>query len=391
MPQLTKSVKIAGGGIVVLVLLAGGFFVWRYLQTFESTDDAEIDGTMTVVSPRIGGTVAAVYVNDQQQVKAGQLIAELDARDFEVAVKQAEARVAEAQAQAKGAVPQVPITNVATRTTISTSASEEARMAAATEEAEHELEANVSRVRQAEAVNAQAQADLQRYQKLVEKEEVSRQDYDAKVEAARSAAAALESAHHMVAASQKQVDGRKASMQEARSNAAQALQNAPQQVAVQQASVVSREAAVKAAQAALDQAKLNLEYAKIFAPITGQIGHKAVEVGMRVQPGQQLMAVVPAGEIWITANFKETQVARMREGQRCTISVDAFDRDYEGYVESLSPATGARFSILPPENTSGNYVKVVQRVPVRLRLKEGQDPEHRLRRGMSVVPKVWLQ
>ena len=346
---------------------------------------------MTIVGARVAGTVSAVYVSENTQVKQGQVVAELDPRDFLVAIKQSEAALAESLAQLRAATPGVPITATSTRTAITTSAAEVVRAEAEVAVAQRDNDASAANLSQAEATNARAQADLARYQKLVAKEEVSREDFDAHMATAKWSAAAVDSARATVAASQKTIEQRNAVLEETRSRAEQARRNAPEQVAVQAAGVSSREAAVKAAEAALEQAKLNLEYTKLVAPVTGQVGRKAVDVGMQLQPGQQLMAVIPAEEIWITANFKETQVKRMKLNQRATIRVDAFDQEFEGYVESISPATGARFSILPPENTSGNYVKVVQRVPVRLRLKAGQDAEHRLRPGMSVVPKVYLQ
>jgi membrane fusion protein (multidrug efflux system) len=375
----------------ILVLTIGGVLLWRYLDTFESTDDAQVDGPMAIVGARVAGTVSAVYVYENSQVKQGQVVAELDTRDFVVAVKQAEAALAESVAQLRGAKPGVPITATSTSTAITTSGAEVLRAEAEVAVAQRDLEASTANLAQAEATNANNQAEVTRYQKLVAKEEVSREDFEARQTVAKASAAAVNSARATVAAAQKTIEQRNAVLDETRSRAEQARKNAPQQVAMQAAGVDSREAAVQAAEAALEQAKLNLEYTKLVSPVTGQVGRKAVEVGMQLQPGQQLLAVVPVEDIWITANFKETQVKRMKLNQRATIRVDAFDQDYEGYVESISPATGARFSILPPENTSGNYVKVVQRVPVRLRLKPGQDPEHRLRPGMSVTPKVWLQ
>jgi membrane fusion protein (multidrug efflux system) len=375
----------------VVVLTVGGVLLWRYLDTFESTDDAQVDGSMAEVGAHVAGTVSAVYVSTNSQVKQGQVVAEIDPRDYLVAVKQAEAVLSESLAQLRAATPGVPITATSTATAITTSGAEVTRAEAEVAVAQRDYDASAANLGQAEAINARNQADLARYQKLVNKEEVSREDFDAHVTAAKASAAAVSSARATLAAAQKTIEQRTAMLDETRGRLDQARKNAPQQVAVQAAGVASREAAVKAAEAALEQAKLNLEYTKLVAPVTGQVGRKAVEVGMQLQPGQQLMAVVPVEDIWITANFKETQVKRMKLNQRATIRVDAFDQEYEGYVESISPATGARFSILPPENTSGNYVKVVQRVPVRLRLKPGQDPEHRLRPGMSVTPKVWLQ
>lgn len=383
--------KIAIGVILAVVLAIGGFFVWRYLETFESTDDAQIDGSMTTVSPRVPGTVMAVHVQENQQVKVGDLLVEMDDRDAQLAVKQAEAALALSQAQVRVAEPDVPMTSTTTRTQISTSESAAQGASAEVIAAERDHEAAQAKLRQAEAANANAQSELARYKKLVDKEEVSRQDYEQRSDAAKMAAAGVESARASAASAQKIVEMRRSSLESMRSRVAMAQSNAPQQVAVQQATLGARRAAVDAAQAALDIAKLNLTYTKISSPVTGQVGRKAVEVGMRIEPGQLLMAVVPSEDIWITANFKETQLKRMHPGQRATIEVDALGREFEGTVESLSPATGARFSILPPENTSGNYVKVVQRLPVRLRFKAGQEEMDRLRRGMSVVPKVWLQ
>jgi len=383
--------KIAIAIILVLACAVGGFFVWRYMDTFESTDDAQIDGSMTSVSPRVAGTVTAVHCSENEQVKAGQLLVELDSADAELAVKQAEAALALAQAQVRVAEPEVPMTGVTTRTTINTTEAAAKGADAEVAASERDYEAAQARLRQAEAANANAQSELVRYKKLVDKEEVSREDYEQRVETAKSMAAGVENARASAAAIQKMIEMKRASLEQTRSRVAQAQTNAPQQVAIQQATVGARRAAVDAAQAALDVAKLNLTYTKIASPVTGQIGRKAVEVGMRLEPGQLLMAVVPTEDIWVTANFKETQLQRMKPGQRATIEVDALGHGFEGYVESLSPATGAKFSILPPENTSGNYVKVVQRLPVRLRLKPGQNEMDRLRRGMSVVPKVWLQ
>jgi len=388
---MRSSMKIAVAIMLVLACAIGGYFVWRYLDTYESTDDAQIDGSMTSVSPRIAGTVVAVHVSENDQVKTGQLLVEMDAADAVLAVKQAEAALALAQAQVRVAEPEVPMTGVTTRTMINTTEAAAKGADAEVTATERDYEAALARLRQAEAANANAQSELARYKKLVDKEEVSRQDYEQRVDTARATTAGVENARASAAAIQKMIEMKKAGLEQTRSRVDQAQKNAPQQVAVQQATLGARRAAVDAAQAALEVAKLNLTYTKITSPVTGQIGRKAVEVGMRIEPGQLLMAVVPAEDIWITANFKETQLQRMKPGQRATVSVDALGRDYEGFVESLSPATGARFSILPPENTSGNYVKVVQRLPVRLRLKPGQDSMDRLRRGMSVVPKVWLQ
>lgn len=379
------------GLIAVVALGIGGYRFWQYSQTFEETDDAQIDGHMNIVSTRIPGSVAKVYVIENQAVTAGQLLIDLDPSDYEITVARTQASLSQAQAQVRVEAPAVSITATTTETRISSGrgnvASAEASMAAARRDVEA-LEANV---KQAEAQHARANADLSRYEALVKKDQVSRLEYDEKVAAAKSAAAAVESARAAARAARQQIDQREAMVAVARSELNQSIRNAPEQVLVQRATLEQRQASTAVAKAALDEAKQNLNYTKIYAPIAGLVGKKSVEPGQRIQPGQQLMAIVPLDDIWVTANFKETQLREMKVGQKATIHVDAYSRDFEGYVDSLPPATAARFSILPPENSSGNYVRVVQRLPIRLRFKAGQDPERRLRPGMSVVPKVWIK
>ena len=244
--------------------------------------------------------------------------------------------------------------------------------------------------RQAEADQIKAQADLARYKQLIAKDEISRQQYDQVEAAAKSMAAMTDVRKATAEAAARNVDAAQAKVQQAEIRALEARQNRPQQIQLQNAMVQSRQAATVREQTMLDQALLNLSYTKIVAPVDGVIGKKNAEPGQQVAPGQQLMSVVPLDRLWVTANFKETQLRRMAPNQRVTLHVDAYGKDYEGYVENVAGASGARFSLLPPENATGNYVKVVQRVPVRIKLKEGQDPEHRLRPGMSVEPKVWL-
>jgi len=388
---LTHPIKSVVGLLILAAIVVGVIVFWRYTQTYETTDDAQVDGHLNDVSSRVSGTVLAVHVTENQHVKQGDPLVELDDRDYQVALQRAEAALAQAQAQTRAEAPAVPITATSTQTQISVSrftiASAEAGIAAA----RRDYEAELAKVTQAEANNARAQSDLQRYAILVKKDEVSQEDYDQRVAAAKAAAAALESERHVAAAAQKVIDQREAALSQARSQLSEATENAPRQVSAQQATMDLRRASVSAAQAAVEEAKLNLSYTKIAAPVSGVIGRKSVEVGQRVQPGQPLVAIVPLDDIWVTADFKENQLRNMRVGQRVTIHVDAFDADYEGYVESMPPATAAKYSVLPPENASGNYVKVVQRLPVRLRFKQGADTEHRLRPGMSVVPKVWIK
>ena len=316
---------------------------------------------------------------------------ELDPRDYQVSLQRAQASLAQAQAQVQVETPAVPITRTTSSTQIATARANVAGAQAAIAAAQRDYEAQVARVAEAEANNERAQADLKRYSILVSKDEVSRQDYDQRVAAARAAAANVEAERAAAAAAQRVIEQREATLAQDQSQLNQASTNAPEQLSAQRANLELRHAGVQAARSALEEARLNLSYTKITAPVTGVIGRKAVEVGIHVQPGQQLLSIVPLEDIWVTANFKETQLRHMRAGQSARIHVDAFGRDYDGFVESMPPATAALFSVLPPENASGNFVKVVQRLPVRLRFKQGQDREHQLIPGMSVVPKVWVQ
>jgi len=377
--------------VVLAVLIIGGYFLWQYFSSYESTDDAQVDGHIDAVSSRISGTVTAVYVENNQMVQAGQPLVDLDPRDYQVALEQAKAAVGEAQSQVTVAHPSIPITQTSNQTTISTAQTDIIGAEAGVSSAQQNYQAALAKIHQAEANNAKAQADVARYQQLVAKDEISKQQFDAAVAAAKADAAAVASNQASADAALQQVDQAKAKLQQARDLHQQALRNAPNQLAIQRANVVNRTAAVKVYQAQLDQAILNLSYTKILAPAAGIIGKRSVELGNRVQPGQQLMAIVRIDKLWVTANFKETQLQHMKPGQRVKIHVDALDRDYDGYVESMPGATGALYSLLPPENATGNYVKVVQRLPVRIFFKEGEDKDHLLRPGMSVEPKVYLQ
>jgi membrane fusion protein (multidrug efflux system) len=375
----------------LIVLAIGGVFLWNYLRSYESTDDAQIDGHMNYISTRIPGTITRVNVVENQAVQQGQILLELDPRDYQAELDQAQANRALAQAQVHAENPNVAITLTSTATNIEATQADVANALAAAAAAERDRLAAMARLLDAEATNAKAQADLARYKMLVAKEEVSREEYDQRAAAAQSAAAMVENGRQNAAAAQHIVEQRRAVVAQNQSRLQGAQVNAPHQVAQQRANVSSRMANVRVAEAALEQATLNLEYTKIYAPVQGIIGRKTAEVGMRVQAAQQLMVVVPTDDIWVTANFKESQLREMRPGQSARIHVDAYNRDYDGYVESMPAATGAKYSLLPPENATGNYVKVVQRLPVRVRFKANQDPEHLLRPGMSVVPKVWLR
>jgi membrane fusion protein (multidrug efflux system) len=377
--------------LVFLVAAAiGGFIFWQYLDSYESTDDAQIDGNIYAITSRIAGTVKDVYVEDNQQVKAGQVLVDLDPRDFEVAIDQARSALKESQSQVSVARPNVPITSVTTETTLSTSGADITAARAMVSSAQRDYDAAVADIRNAEADNVKAQADLSRYRQLVAKDEISQQQFDQADASAKAAAAEVESKRATAEASARNIEQAQARLAQAQTRQIEAERNRPSQIAIQNAIVASRQATAEHQQTLLDQAQLNRSYTKIVAPVDGVIGRKNAEPGQQVSAGQQLLVDVPLNDTWVTANFKETQLKRMHPGQRATIHVDSYDRDYDAYVESVAAASGARFSLLPPENATGNYVKVVQRVPIRIRLKEGQDPNHLLRPGMSVEPKVWL-
>jgi membrane fusion protein (multidrug efflux system) len=388
-PSRRSGIRLIVGGILLIALAVGGWFVWQYVSSYESTDDAQIDGHIYPVSARIGGTIKAVYIEENQHVTAGQLLAEIDPADYQTALESAEAAVSETTGEAAAANPTVPITQTNTSTSIATSQEDVAAAQASLAAARQNHDAAVARERQSEADNTVAQADVARYASLVQKQEISQQQYDRSVAAAQAAQETVKANQATVAASAQQVDEAEARLRQAESRAAAATSNARQQVEIQRATVQQKNASVGQKRAQLDQARLNLSYTKIYAPVDGVIGAKNLEVGMRVQTGQELLGVVQLKDIWVTANYKETQLRKVRPGQRVTIHVDTFDQDYEGYVESMPGATGAQFSLLPPENSTGNYVKVVQRLPVRIRFKGYVSPDLRLRPGMSVETKIW--
>jgi membrane fusion protein (multidrug efflux system) len=386
----------------VLVLTAAGYLIWQYESERESTDDARIDGHIDPISARVGGHVVAVNFDDNQYVKAGTVLAQIDPRDYQIALDRAEADLANARAAAQAAQMNVPIRTTAAGSETATAQAglDQARAALTASETDvdaAQAKANAARANlsQAEANYAKVAQDVQRYRPLVTKDEISQQQYQAAVttaDAAQSsvlaARAAVSEADQGVAVARSQVAESRAGVAHAEANL-RAASSAPQQIAVSKAEAGAANARVQQAESAVEQARLNLQYTTVAAPVDGIADKKAVEIGQNVQPGQPLLAVVPLNDIWVTALFKETQMRYMRPGQRAIISVDTYGgRKYEGYVESIAAATGEVFSLLPPENASGNYVKVVQRIPVRLRFKGGQDSQHLLRPGMSVAPTV---
>ena len=388
---------------VVLVLVAGIFW-WRS-RGRESTDDAQIDGHITQISARVGGPVTEVKVTNNQAVKKGELLVQIDPREYQIAVQRARAELADSQANAAAARTGVPIAQVETRSGVSTASGGVQEAEAAVSGAEQQIEtarANLvaaeARLREREANATKAARDVERLRSLVQKDEISQQQFDAAVSQADAARAAADAAKSDVAAARTAIGVAEQRSRQLRGAAAQAraslasAQTAPQQLQVTQARASAAEARVQQAQAALAQAELNLEHTSVRAPADGVVSRKTVEPGQVVQPGQPLMALVDLNDVWVTANFKETQLKAMHPGQRATVDVDALGgREFTAHIDSIAAATGAKFSMLPPENATGNYVKVVQRIPVKIVFEPGQDPDHRLRPGMSVTPTVYVR
>src|ERR1700693_3682075 len=373
----------------ILLVLVGGFFAWRYFQSYESTDDAEVDGHLMPLSARVSGYVTKVNVDDNQYVTAGTVLVEIDPRDYQVAVDQAKAALDDARATAQASNLNVPITNVNTASQLSSSEADIENARAGIAAAQQQYDAAEAQLVRAQANSTKAQLDLGRYKQLVDKQEISQQTYDQADAAAKADAAAVVAARSSAAAAAQQVTQARSKLVNAEA-ALRASQTAPRQVATSEARALSADANVRQKQALLDQAELNLQYTKIIAPVNGVVT-KNVEVGMNVQPGQQLISIVPLDDVWVTANFKETQLKNMLVRQRAKISVDSNGRTYNGHVDSFANSSGARLSLLPPENATGNYVKVVQRIPVKIVLEPGQNKDLSLRLGMSVEAKVYVK
>jgi membrane fusion protein (multidrug efflux system) len=374
----------------VIVLLIAGIFLWRYFTSYESTDDAQIDGHVNSISPRISGHVIKLNVQDNQYVETGTVLVEIDPTDYQLAVARAQADFNDAKATADAASVNVPVTSVNTASQLSSADADVLNAQAGIKAARQQLEAAKANLQQADANNVKAQNDLGRYKQLVEKQEISQQQYDQAVAAAKAGEAAVEAARANADAARSQV-----TQAEGRLVQAQASQRSagtgPNQISIMRSRAQSALAAAARKKADLDQAQLNLSYTKIVAPVAGIVSNRTVEVGQNVQPGQELLKLIPLEDIWVTANFKETQLRDMKSGQKATISVDATGKKYKGHVDSIAGASGARFSLLPPENATGNYVKVVQRIPVKIVFESGETKGHELRPGMSVEPKVWIR
>lgn len=391
-------------GVVLIALLVTSVWLWATAGR-ETTDDAQVDAHVTPIAARVGGTITQVSVIENQQVEAGAILAVIDPRDYQVALEKAKAELATAEADAAAARVNIPITSTAAASNVSNAQGGVEQAQAATEAAQRGVDAANARVATAQAHQRETEAnavktakDVERLKTLLAKDEISQQQYDAAVAAADAARAGADSARAQVQEAEADMSVAQSQLMQARAAAGQATaqlkgaQTAPEQVAAQRARASSADARVLQQRAAVQQAELDLEYATIKAPTKGIVSKKTVEVGQVVQAGQPLMTLIPLEEVWVTANFKETQLENMHPGQPAVIEVDAYGgREFKGHVESLAAATGSRFSLLPPENATGNFVKVVQRVPVRIAIDEKQDAEQLLRPGMSVTAKVYTQ
>ncbi len=384
-PHLRLALLVGG-----IALVVAGLLVWHYLSSFETTDDAQIAGHLNAISSRVGGQVQKLLVRDNQYVEAGTPLVEIDPRDYQVALEKAKADYADAVAMAGAARVNVPITSVNTGSQTSAAQADVDNARSGIAAARQQAQAAAAQVQSAQANNVKAQSDLVRYKELVDKQEISQQQFDQAVAAARANAASVEAAKASASAADQQVKQAQSRLAQAEANL-RSTGTAPQQIEVMRSRSQSADAQAQMKKAALDQAQLNLSYTVIVAPVSGIVSNRTVEVGQNVQPGQELMQVINLDDIWVTADFKENQLRGMKVGQSVTIHVDTTGKDYNGHVESIAGASGAVFSLLPPENATGNYVKVVQRVPVKITFDPGETNGHELRPGMSVEPKVWLR
>ena len=373
-------------GFVVLVIAA--ILLIHYLNSYENTDDAFVDGHTDPISARVTGIVSHVYVENTFRVKKGMLLVELDPRDNQVAKEQAAANYAQAQAGVRAQSPNVPLTTIDQRTQIASRDYNVINQEDQVAQAEERYRSALADLRQAEAQEGNAIREEQRYGMLVDKEEVTREQYDQRLTQRRTQAEVVASRRESADAAHKSVTEAEAQFAIAKQQAEQARQDTPRQIQMQREMLAQRKASELAAKAQADQSELNLQYTRIYAPEDGIIGDKQVQVATQIAPGQELFALAQTNDIWITANFKETQIRRMHSGEGVSIYVDALSQKFEGYIEALPGGTGAVYSLLPPENATGNYVKVVQRLPVRIRIKPNQPGANRLAPGMSVEPKV---
>ena len=383
-----KRRKVLGIALIAVIAVAAGIGWFLYSGTYESTDDAQVDAHLNPVAGRVQGTIATVYVEDNQVVQAGEPLVDLDPNDETVTLAQAQANYDQAVAQLNAQNPNVPITQATNASDIASQQAEVKSAEASVSAAKSDYESAIAKLRQAEATNQKSQSDLVRYKQLLDKQEIANSDYDQYLSTAQSQQAAVNAAAASADSYKKVIQQREAQLVQQRAKYQQTAANAPRQVEIKHANVASNAAAVESAKAQLDQAKLNLAYCHVVAPVAGIVMQRDAEKGQRIAAGAQLLMVAQVDSPWVTANFKETQLRKMHPGQRVSVKVDALDRSFNGTVESIAASTGDRASVLPAENATGNYVKVVQRLPVRIRLLPNQDDLDKVRPGMSVEPTV---
>jgi membrane fusion protein (multidrug efflux system) len=391
-----KARRLLGAAGAVLLATIVGLFV--YYHDRESTDDAQVDGHITPMASKVYGRVAEVLVDDNQAVRAGQVLVKIDPRDYQAALDQAKAALLLAESEARSAGVDVPRTreNVASGNSsadaqLMQALADVARAQSTYEQAQTAdlawAQANIEKSR----ANAElAKADLARYLPLMEKGEISKQQYDAAKANADATASALRADQEKLAQAQRnvdvskaQLDAAKAHVEDAKAGVSTAHANV-KQVSMKAADAQAKIAKVEQARAALEAAQLNLSYTDITAPVDGVSTHKQVEPGQIVQAGQGLLVVVPLQNVWVTANFKETQLKNMKPGQKAEVKVDTYGETFSGHVDSIAGATGSVLSLLPPENATGNFVKVVQRIPVKIVLDPIPAEKAVLRPGMNV-------
>jgi membrane fusion protein, multidrug efflux system len=377
-------------GLIAFVVVAIGVGWYLYSLGYESTDDAQVDGHLNPIAARVDGTIKAVHVDDNQSVEAGTVLVELDPNDNQVAMQQAKAQYDEAVAQLSASHPNLPITRIGNMNDLTSQRAEVVGSEASLAAAQHDLDSATAKLKESQAVDERDKADFARYKTLFDAQVVSRADYEHYKATADAETQTVASNQAALASAQKTVEQRMAQVAQQHSKLQQTQSTAPLQVAIREADIQSQQANVEAAGAALEQSRLNLGYSQVVAPVSGVVAERSAEVGARISKGQQLLMIVQTGDLWVTANFKETQLAHMRPGQHVGMYVDALHDNFDGTVESMPAVTGSRTSVLPPENATGNYVKVIQRLPVRIRISAGQKDMDKLRPGMSVEPKVHL-
>jgi membrane fusion protein, multidrug efflux system len=387
----TNTARIVILSLAALVACGGAAALAVYSAGYEATDDAQIDGHLNVVSSRIAGTTQAVYVTDNQTVEAGQALVDLDPREQQVAYAQAKAQYDQAVAQLNAERPSVAITQADNTASVITADAQLDQARAGVAASSQDLASASAKLAESEAIRTRDEAELHRYEQLFQSGTISRQDYDRSIAAARSAEANATAAQANVRSAEKVLEQRKADIATQTAHRDQVARTAPRQLSIREADLATAEANVESAAAQLQRAALNLSFCHIVSPVRGTVTQRGAEIGNRVSEAQPLMMIVATGDQWITANFKETQLAKMHAGQRARVHVDSLKRDFEGTVEGIPAITGARSSVLPPENATGNYIKVVQRMPVRIRLNAAQSEVDRLRPGMSVEATVWLR